>query len=362
MNSTTKAKELAARTGIAVMLLWLTVTGSASANDGADWSLKLTPSVAGVKGTPITLGQYADARDDFDFKYDAPVLTMPSGVEAYFNHAGWERADHRFWYDIKQQGAEKLWIFTTSSDAASKMYRLDWDPAKLPAGHSVVMRDWKTNQTVDMTTASSYEFLNSDPAPRLFTVRVGDPSLDACPDEDAYGLDINGNGCVDDGLSGVNLSIAVEADVATVQVGQQAVYNVTITNRGDINADNIMLDVDVDRNATFLRAGKSCVYSLSTSMLRCDMGSIHQGTSLMIQVVLQPTAEGIIKHRWAVETPLPGDPNFADNNVTVQTNVIAATTAVSPEQAGAGTGSLTLWSLLLMSGLFMIRCRGGTPV
>lgn len=346
---------------IGLMLLVFSMPLLADNLDG--WSLKITPTVGGVvSGTPVTLGEFTDAIDGFDSKYDAPILTMSSEVEVYFNRAGWEKKDTKFWYDIQGLGAEKLWVLTASSSLLGKTYRLDWDSSVVPIGHTVVLRDWTSGQSVDMAAASFYEFINTMPGPHLFTVKVGYPAIDACPLEmegAAFGLDFDGDGCRD--VSGVNLSIAASAEVATVHVGQEAVYAVTVSNQGDINADNVILEAQLDRDVTFVRATKSCVYSAAEHLLRCEIGNVPRGSFSDMEIVLEPTAEGTVTHRLEVETPLPGDPFYADNNVTVETKVVAALSGLPGGAAGggpAGGGSFSGWSLmvLLLAALF---CRAG---
>ena len=321
-----------------LVVLWLVAVQAYAAGD---WALKITPYIGTEQGTPVTVGEFADASDVFDYKYDAPVLSLSDNIRAYFSHKGWERKDSRFWYDIQSSGAEKLWILTTSSPLLNQNFRFEWDPAQLPADHTAVLRDVLTDDRIDMTSESSYEFINSTPGARQFTIKVGstDPTIDLCPSEDAYGLDFNGNGCLDDGVSGVNLSVSIGSDLATVQVGQEARYRVTINNSGDINADNIILAADLDPDSPFKSATVPCVFSVSMHTLRCEVGNIGAKSQTVVGLVAVPGAEGQVTQRVEVSTPLPGDKVFSDNNATITTNVIAATGGLPPgKKTSAGGG------------------------
>jgi uncharacterized repeat protein (TIGR01451 family) len=315
-------------TGI-IMMLGLLCAAPRPALAGSDWSLVITPVLVSdtgeVKGTPVRLGMIADANDDLDYKYDAPVLKLTDAAAAYFDHQGWKAKDNRYWYDLKAPGAEKLWVLTVSSIKLASTYRLQWDPSTIAPGVTLAMTDLTSGDTVDdMSAVSSYEFTVNDLAIRQFVIKSHDPALDACPAEDAAGLDANGNGCLDDGVKGINLSIDVAPRGTGYEVGKDMTFRVAVLNTGDVIADNVVVEGKLSSSLKFMSSTKPCSYTVSTGMLRCAFGSVDNGSLQTMDVVVKPVSDGDISQRFLVDSPLPGDPDYSDNSMTVQATVAAA--------------------------------------
>ena len=295
----------------------------------SDWSLLITPVLISdtgeLKGTPVRLGMISDASDDFDYKYDAPVLKLVDTASAYFDHQGWGGKDDRFWYDLKSQGPEKLWVLTVSSVKLAGTYRLQWDPSTIAPGVTLAMTDRTSGTTIaDMSAVSSYEFTVDDLSIRQFVIKSHDPSIDVCPDEDAAGLDLNDNGCLDDGINGINLSIDVAPRGSGFEVGKNMTFRIAVLNNGDVLADNIIVEAKLSSSFQFVSATRPCSYATSTGMLSCAFGSVASGTLQTMDVVVKPLKEGDVAQRFIVDSPLPGDSNFADNSMTTQATVAAA--------------------------------------
>jgi len=321
-------------------LLLLGTAKSLLADDG--WSIKLTPvvitTVGDVQGTAVRLGEIADAHTDFDFKYDAPVLTLSTEAAAYFDHRGWGKRDGKYWYDIQAPGAEKMWVLTLSSNLVSGTYRLQWDPLEIRSGIVLSMKDLGSGLVVDdLALQNSYEFEVTDPGPRQFVIKSYDALKDLCPGEDAAGLDPNGNGCLDDGLSGISLSIDVAPRGSGHEVGKEMVYRIAVLNNGDVIADNVIVEAKLSREIEFLDATESCVFSQETRLLRCSFGEVANGTLRTMDVTVMPQVEGKIYQRFLVESPLPGDPDFTDNTMTAEA-VVAAATLPALDLGGAASG------------------------
>jgi len=311
-----------------MVLLAIIMTAPLMADD--DWGLKLTPVVTTptgeLSGTAVRLGEVGDAHDAFDFKYDAPVLTLSNGAAAYFDHRGWGKKDGRFWYDIKSPGAERMWVLTLSSTLVSGTYQLQWDPSEIRPGIILSLKDLDSGVVLeDMASLNSYEFEVMNPGPRQFVIKSHDPLKDECPGEDAAGLDLNGNGCLDDGLSGINLSIDVAPRGTGHEVGKNMDFRVAVLNTGDVVADNVMVEVKLSSNFEFIAPADSCTFSADTRLLRCAFGEVGNGTLRTMDITVKPLIEGDVYQRFLAESPLPGDPDFSNNTTTVATTVAAAT-------------------------------------
>lgn len=312
-----------------IVLLCLVAAGPRAALAATDWSLLITPVLVTnsgeVSGSPVRLGLIADASDDFDYKYDAPVLKLTDVASAYFDHQGWGAGDERYWYDLKAPGAEKLWVLTVSSVQVAATYRLQWDPSTIAPGVTLAMTDLTSGDSVaDMSTVSSYEFVVADPGIRQFVIKSHDPAIDVCPDEDAAGLDANGNGCLDDGVSGINLSIDVAPRGSGYEVGKDMTFRVAVLNTGDVIADNVVVEGKLSSGFQFVSANKPCSYVSSSGMLRCAFGSVDNGTLKTMDIVVKPLVDGDISQRFLVDSPLPGDPDYSDNSMTARATVAAA--------------------------------------
>ena len=310
-----------------LLAIGLFVTQIAKASE--DWNLTITPvlvsGAANKPGTPVRLGSLTDASDDFDNKYDAPVLALTDVASAYFDHQGWIRSDHQYWNDIKGPGAEKLWILTVSSFQVTGTYRLQWSPANIKPGVIVSLTDLENGSIVDdMSLVDNYEFIVATPGQHQFIIKSRNPLLDQCPDEDAAGLDPDGNGCRD-GMTGINLSIDVAPRGTEFEVGKPMIIRVAVLNIGDIIADNIFVEAKLSKDFQFVSASRPCTFASDTRLLRCEFGEVVNGTLQTMDVTVKPLAEGDVFQRFLVDSPLPGDPDFTDNTMTVQASVAAAT-------------------------------------
>ncbi len=312
--------------GMALTLLLLSFVTYANADD---WNLKITPvlvtSAGDRLGTPVRLGSLTDAADDFDNKYDSPVLELTDIASAYFDHQGWIKNDEQYWNDIKGPGAEKLWILTVSSFQVSGTYRLQWAPADIKPGVIISLTDMESGTVVDdMSQVDNYEFIVATPGHHQFVIKSRDLALDACPDEDAAGLDPDGNGCRD-GLNGINLSIDVATRGTDFEVNKSMNLRIAVLNVGDIIADNIFIEAQLAKNLQYVSATRPCTYASDTRLLRCEFGEVVNGTLQTMDVTVRPLEEGDVYQRFLVASPLPGDPDFTDNTMTVQAKVAAAT-------------------------------------
>lgn len=312
----------------------LTGVGTAAASSDG-WSLKLSPYIGTQQATAVTLGEFGDALDGFDFKYDAPVVELNSGLATYFPRTEWGTQDQHYWIDIQSKGAQRIWPLTARSSVQGKKLRLDWNPADLPAGHTAVMTDTFTGRRIDMTSQGAYAFYNHNGDARRFSVMVSDPALDGCPDEDFPGLDADGDGCKD--ADGVDLRASITGSADTAVVGDKLNYEVEVRNDGSLNAEGVVLSAVVPSNAEFVSATGSC--SLATAKVICDLGGLPSGSATSLELVMRATGTGLLTSRVEAVTSSAGDPDEADNRVAYRTQVNQLVASQQPGGGGGGTSS-----------------------
>ena len=322
-------------------VLLFVATLTVQANEKKDgWSLLLTPVVVTpseeVTGTAVRFGALSSAKDAFDFKYDAPILSLADGATAFFYHRGWGRGDGKFWYDIQSPGAEKLWVLTVSSKLVSGIYRLQWDPSTTPPGIVLSMQDVESGVLIeDMSAVNSYEFVVQNPGFRQLVIKARDLLGDQCMGDDA-GLDLDGDGCPD--ASGINLSIDVAVRGLAHEAGKDLTYRVAVLNNGDMIADNVIIEAVLSPDLGFVSATEPCTYLIDSRLLRCSFDAVAEGTLKTMDVTVRPLNKGDIYQRFMVASPMPGEPDFSDNSTTVVAAVAAATQPTLTSERASGGG------------------------
>ena len=330
--------------GIFVMLASTLFASSAAQADG-NWRLTITPIVitaegTEVAGTAVRLGEFANASDIKDF-YDAPVISLTASSNAYFDHRGWRNSDGKYWYDIRPPGAERMWVLTTSSANINDTYRLQWDPADIPAGIVLSLVDIDNSIVVDdMSTRSYYEYVVRDAGPWQFVVKAHDLDKDVCPQENVAGLDLNGNGCVDEGEPhGINLTIDVAPRGTGHEVGKAMNYRIAVLNNGDMMADNLIVEATLSEYLKLVDSTEPCTFTVSSRLLRCSFGEVDKGTLRTMDITVEPQVVGNVTQRFAVDSPLPGEPDYSDNSTSVSVAVAAAPVQITGVDARPASGS-----------------------
>ena len=330
--------------GIFVTLISVLLASSVAQAIG-NWRLTITPIVitsegTEVAGTAVRLGEFANASDTSDF-YDAPVLSLTASANAYFDHRGWRKSDGKYWYDIQPPGAERMWVLTTSSAKVNDTYRLQWDPADIPAGLVLSLVDIDNSTVVDdMSTRSYYEYVVRDAGPWQFVVKAHDLGEDVCPQEDVAGLDLNGNGCLDEGEPhGINLTIDVAPRGTDHQVGKAMNYRIAVLNNGDMMADNVIIEATLSEYLKLVSSTEPCTYTVSTRLMKCSFGEVDKGTLRTMDITVEPQIVGKVSQRFAVDSPLPGEPDYSDNSTSVSVAVAAAPVPVTSVDARPASGS-----------------------
>jgi uncharacterized repeat protein (TIGR01451 family) len=121
-----------------------------------------------------------------------------------------------------------------------------------------------------------------------------------------------------------DLSVTKVADREPVAVGEDLTYTITITNNGPEAAENVKLTDNLPANVGFVSASSSCSYQ--NGKVTCEVGTIEDGASAQILIVVQPSLGGTITNTASVSGTFT-DIDTSNNNPSVTTTVIDASQA-----------------------------------
>jgi uncharacterized repeat protein (TIGR01451 family) len=142
--------------------------------------------------------------------------------------------------------------------------------------------------------------------------------------------------------------LAVTTSVATVMLGTNTTYNITVSNSGPSAANTVKLvDTLAASGMTFVSAtptgGASCS---GTGPVTCTLATLASGGSFSVAVVETASASGAYSNTAVVsDSGTPSDPNTGNNSytavATVQTAACAAVSQANP--GGTLTGVLNTY-------------------
>jgi|GEM_PF-2824986 len=116
----------------------------------------------------VILGTNDRATDGFDTAWD--VVAIPGGmIQVYLDHSEYNQDVQSLWRDTRSStGFPKVWNIRLRSTQSGNTVTLKWtlpDLSNLPSNVQIQLVDITDgHQRLDMRTASSYNYLHSDPA------------------------------------------------------------------------------------------------------------------------------------------------------------------------------------------------------
>lgn len=119
-----------------------------------------------------------------------------------------------------------------------------------------------------------------------------------------------------------NLSISKSAAPDTISVGENLTYTLTVNNSGPSAATGITVTDTLPAGVTFVTASTSHGFCSGTVPVNCSLGSLANGASATVTIVVKPTTAGIISNTASV-TAAETDSDLANNTATAQTTVSA---------------------------------------
>jgi uncharacterized repeat protein (TIGR01451 family) len=121
---------------------------------------------------------------------------------------------------------------------------------------------------------------------------------------------------------------------ASVNVGQNINYSMTVTNAGPQNSSNVVVTDTLPAGTTFVSASTSLgVCSQASGVVTCSVGPLTVGQSATISIVVTANTAGT-KTNTATVSGNEADPNTANNSSSATTSVGAVTVDVRIDKTG----------------------------
>jgi uncharacterized repeat protein (TIGR01451 family) len=155
-------------------------------------------------------------------------------------------------------------------------------------------------------------------------------------------------------LAEANADLEIEKTATGAFVaGQDGTFTITVTNNGPTQATGVTVTDTIPAGATFVSATPSQGSCNAASPVTCALGTIDNGDSATIALVVRPASDGPLSNTADVAATTP-DPNPANDSSTAiaqvagSANLSIVKTAAGPFFAG-------------MSGTFTITVTNGGP-
>jgi uncharacterized repeat protein (TIGR01451 family) len=146
--------------------------------------------------------------------------------------------------------------------------------------------------------------------------------------------------------SAADLSIIKTGNPNPVTVGNNLTYTVTVTNNGPDTATGVALTDTLPSGISLFSVKTSQGSCSGTSTVNCNIGTLNNGSSATVTIVVTTTKTGTLSNTASV-TANESDPDTANNTSTVNTTVNALTAG-----SCVGTGSFNI------SGSVLFRISG----
>ncbi len=120
------------------------------------------------------------------------------------------------------------------------------------------------------------------------------------------------------GATGADLAISKTDDPDPVIPGIPLTYTIAVTNTGPLAATGVVVTDTLPLTVTFASASASQGACSGTDIITCDLGTINNGGSATVTIVVTPTASGTFTNSACVASGV-ADPNTANNSATAST-------------------------------------------
>jgi uncharacterized repeat protein (TIGR01451 family) len=157
-------------------------------------------------------------------------------------------------------------------------------------------------------------------------------------------------------VGNADMAVAIAAAPAPATVGDALNYTLAITNAGPTDATGVMVTTTLPANVIFGSATPSqgsC--NLNGLLLVCTLGSMSNGATASISLIVTPTTGGVITTTAQVAA-VQVDPDLSNNDATVAVPVNGPPTAVTLEQLRVVEPANRSWieALAILSGALLI--------
>ena len=113
-------------------------------------------------------------------------------------------------------------------------------------------------------------------------------------------------------LTGADLSIIKSDSPDPVTAGGALTYTITVTNNGPSTASNVVVTDTIPGGTTFVSATASQGSCSGTGTVTCSLGSLTNGASVTVTIVVTPNTAGTISNKASVSSST-SDPSSSNN-------------------------------------------------
>ena len=118
-----------------------------------------------------------------------------------------------------------------------------------------------------------------------------------------------------------DVALAMTASPASVPLGDDLTYNLTVTNNGPSTASDVQVTDALPAGVNYVSAVSSQGSCSGTSTVIGSLGSLASGATATVTIVVHPTAENTYLNTASL-TSSSADPNQTNNSATVSTTVL----------------------------------------
>jgi uncharacterized repeat protein (TIGR01451 family) len=119
---------------------------------------------------------------------------------------------------------------------------------------------------------------------------------------------------------GADTALTIAAAPTRAKLGKQLFYTITVTNHGPEEADAVTVSDPLPPGLAVVSASASQGSCAAKTPVRCDLGSLANGASATIRLVVRPKAVARISNTATLSAATP-DPDTSNNSATVRTSV-----------------------------------------
>ncbi|MGI9107393.1 MAG: carboxypeptidase regulatory-like domain-containing protein [Pyrinomonadaceae bacterium] len=121
-------------------------------------------------------------------------------------------------------------------------------------------------------------------------------------------------------VASADLSVIMSSAPKPVTVGRDLTYRIVVTNNGPDAAADVTITDTLPSGVTFVSASTNC--TLAGSTVTCGLGTLANGASGDVRIIVQPTQAGTILNSASVISSV-SDPNSSNNAASDTTQVNA---------------------------------------
>ena len=146
---------------------------------------------------------------------------------------------------------------------------------------------------------------------------------------------------------GADLAISKTDDPDPVTVGRTLTYTISVTNSGPLAATDVVVTDTLPLTVTFASSSASQGTCSGTNVIICNLGTINNGDSATVTIVVTATASGTFTNTASVASAVT-DPDTGNNSAT------ASTTACYDFN---GHGAVDVADIQLVAGHWRCNCE-----